>query len=96
MNEMGGLLKGFFEWGKPLLAIIAALFFAFKFYYDAQNTTTRMSVIEDRLGLVLQQAQDNSRKMELGFVQMNAKIERNRDDIALYIKRTIGGYVVSN
>lgn len=81
------ILKQIVELWKPLLAILAALFFAFKFYYEATEVTHRMDDVVTSLNSVMKQAEDNSRKMELGFVQMGLQIDRNREDIALYLRR---------
>lgn len=89
MNE-ASIFKQLMDWWKPTLAILAALFFVFKFYYESTEATQRMADVEKSLSLVLKTAEENSRKLEVGFVQMGLQIERNREDIALYIKRAMG------
>lgn len=62
------------------MALATALFFVSQWYF-------KLVQFEPKLEAVAIQAEENSRKIEVGFTKMELEIQHNRDDIIYYIKK---------
>lgn len=80
MREVINIIK---EWWTPLIIAVSVLFFIFRIYFQFET-------FEPQLRAVAVQAEENSRKIEVGFTKMEMEIERNRNDIIYFIKHKEG------